>query len=58
MFLDVKVPNNIPARCAILVKTYSNGELTLKDYLIQMKKCKKADTDFNQAHPGVSNGSK
>eukprot|EP00794_Sanderia_malayensis_P016852 gene16852-18551_t len=51
---DVKVPSNIPNRCAGLVKMYSNGELTLMDYLKQLRRCKKADKEFNSAHPFAS----
>jgi len=49
--LDIKVPDSIPSRCMSLIKSYTNAELTLHDYLKLMKKCKKADADFNAVHP-------
>ena len=50
-FSEVKVPSTIPSRCVNLVKSYTDGELTLHDYLKQMRKCKKADREFNSMHP-------
>eukprot|EP00112_Aurelia_sp_Birch-Aquarium-sp1_P019752 Seg495.7 transcript_id=Seg495.7/GoldUCD/mRNA.D3Y31 product="hypothetical protein" protein_id=Seg495.7/GoldUCD/D3Y31 len=52
---EVKIPSTIPSRCVTLVKSYTDGELTLHDYLKQMRKCKKADHEFNSMHPFAGN---
>ena len=49
--LDIQIPRSIPNRCMSLVKAYTNAELTLHDYLKLLRKCKKADADFNAVHP-------
>lgn len=38
---DYEVPKNIPPNCGKLVKQYTDGELTLMDYLKELKICKK-----------------
>ena len=40
MFLDFKTPKEIPDNCAKYLKMYTNGELTLPDYVKQLKICK------------------
>ena len=55
---DIKIPKGIPSRCEGLVKSYSNGELTFKDYMKQMGKCKRAEQVFNMMALGVTDKSK
>eukprot|EP00795_Rhopilema_esculentum_P012802 gene12802-3541_t len=47
---ELKIPKTVPSRCVNLVKSYTNAELTLRDYLKQMRKCKRADAEFNSLH--------
>ena len=48
MSLEFTVPKDVPANCIKFLKQYSNGEMTLPDYMKTLKVCKQNEVIAKQ----------